>query len=171
MSRLRGAVDRPLVFDSTELPVLETALELYGGKAVLNSINFEDGEEPPTKRMELARKFGAGVIALTIDETGMAKDVRRKLEVARRLVDFACTRHGLPRSDLLIDPLTFTICTGNEDDRGLGIATLDAHRARSAPSFPTSRSFSDFRTSPSASTRLPATCSTRCSSTRRSSAA
>ncbi len=126
ISRLRGAVDSPLVFDSTELPVLETSLELYGGKAVLNSINFEDGEEPPTKRMELARKFGAGVIALTIDETGMAKDVERKLEVARRLVDFACNRHGLPRSDLLIDPLTFTICTGNEDDRGLGIATLDA---------------------------------------------
>jgi 5-methyltetrahydrofolate--homocysteine methyltransferase len=132
VSRLRGAVDSPLVFDSTELPVLETALELYGGKAVLNSINFEDGEEPPTKRMELARKFGAGVIALTIDETGMAKDVGRKLEIARRLVDFACDRHGLPRSDLLIDPLTFTICTGNEDDRGLGIATLDAIAAISA---------------------------------------
>ncbi len=132
VGRLRGAVDSPLVFDSTELPVLETALELYGGKAVLNSINFEDGEEPPTKRMELARKFGAGVIALTIDETGMAKDVARKLEVARRLVDFACNRHGLPRSDLLIDPLTFTICTGNEDDRGLGVATLDAIAAISA---------------------------------------
>ena len=130
--RLRGAVDSPLVFDSTELPVLETALELYGGKAVLNSINFEDGEEPPTRRMELARKFGAGVIALTIDETGMAKDVGRKLEIARRLVAFACDRHGLPRSDLLIDPLTFTICTGNEDDRGLGIATLDAIAAISA---------------------------------------
>jgi 5-methyltetrahydrofolate--homocysteine methyltransferase len=132
VARLRGAVDSPLVFDSTELPVLETALELYGGKAVLNSINFEDGEEPPTRRMELARKFGAGVIALTIDETGMAKDVARKLEIARRLVDFACERHGLSRSDLLIDPLTFTICTGNEDDRGLGIATLDAIAAISA---------------------------------------
>jgi 5-methyltetrahydrofolate--homocysteine methyltransferase len=126
VGRLRGAADSPLVIDSTELPVLEAALELYGGKGVLNSINFEDGEEPPARRLELARKFGSAVIALTIDEAGMAKDAPRKVEVARRLVDFACNRHGLPRSDLLIDPLTFTICTGNEDDRGLGMATLDA---------------------------------------------
>ena len=112
--------------------MLETALELYGGKAVLNSINFEDGEEPPTRRLELARKFGAAVIALTIDEAGMAKDAARKLELARRLVDFACERHGLPRHDLLIDPLTFTICTGNEDDRRLGLETLDAIAAIAA---------------------------------------
>ena len=70
------------MLDSTELPVLEAALELYGGKAVLNSINFEDGEEPADRRLELARKFGAAVIALTIDETGMAKDAATKL--ARR---------------------------------------------------------------------------------------
>ena len=126
VTRLRGAVDSPLVFDSTELPVLETALALYGGKGVLNSINFEDGEEPPAKRLELARRFGAAVIALTIDETGMAKDAARKLELTRRLVEFACERHGLPRHDLLLDPLTFTICTGNEDDRQLGVETLDA---------------------------------------------
>ena len=63
----------PLVFDSTELGVLEAALELYGGKAVINSINFEDGEEPPAARLALAKKFGAAVIALTIDEPGMAK--------------------------------------------------------------------------------------------------
>ncbi len=74
VGRLRGAVDSPLVIDSTELPVLEAALALYGGKGVLNSINFEDGEEPPARRLELARKFGAAVIALTIDEAGMAKD-------------------------------------------------------------------------------------------------
>jgi 5-methyltetrahydrofolate--homocysteine methyltransferase len=116
-TRLRGAVDSPLVFDSTELNVLESALELYGGKAVINSINFEDGEEPAAKRLALATKFGCAAIALTIDETGMAKPAARKLEVARRLVDFACARHGLPRHDLMIDPLTFTICTGNEDDR------------------------------------------------------
>jgi 5-methyltetrahydrofolate--homocysteine methyltransferase len=126
VTRLRGAADSPLVFDSTELPVLETALALYGGKGVLNSINFEDGEEPPARRLELARKFGAAVIALTIDETGMAKDARRKVDVTRRLVEFACDRHGLPRHDLLLDPLTFTICTGNEDDRRLGLETLDA---------------------------------------------
>ena len=126
VERMRGQVDSPLVIDSTELPVLEAALELYGGKAVLNSINFEDGEAPATARMTLARKFGAGVIALTIDETGMAKTRAEKVRVARRLVEFACGRFGLPQSDLLIDPLTFTICTGNEDDRKLALWTLEA---------------------------------------------
>ncbi len=126
VSRLRGAADAPLVFDSTELNVLEASLALYGGKGVLNSINFEDGEEPATKRLTLAKKFGCAVIALTIDEDGMAKPAARKLEVARRLVDFACNRHGLAQHDLMIDPLTFTICTGNEDDRRLGLETLDA---------------------------------------------
>ncbi len=126
VTRMRGAVTAPLVLDSTELPVLESALKLYGGKAVLNSINFEDGEVPAEKRMELARRFGAAVVALTIDEQGMAKEVDRKLEIAKRLRDFACGRYGLPEPDLIIDPLTFTICTGNEDDRKLGLHTLDA---------------------------------------------
>jgi 5-methyltetrahydrofolate--homocysteine methyltransferase len=124
VTRLRGAADSPLVFDSTELGVLEQALELYGGKAVINSINFEDGEGPPAARLALAKKFGAAVIALTIDEPGMAKTAERKVEIARRLVAFA-EAHGLPRRDLLIDPLTFTICTGNEDDRRLGVETLE----------------------------------------------
>jgi 5-methyltetrahydrofolate--homocysteine methyltransferase len=126
VSRLRGAVNAPLVIDSTEYPVLEAALKLYGGKPIINSINFEDGETAAEKRLELARRFGAAVIALTIDETGMAKEVDHKLAVARRLHDFACGRHGLPPSDLLFDPLTFTICTGNEDDRRLGLNTLEA---------------------------------------------
>ncbi len=101
--------------------MLEAALKLYGGKPIINSINFEDGEEAADKRLRLARRFGAAVIALTIDETGMAKEVEHKLAVARRLYDFACHKHGLPPSDLLFDPLTFTICTGNEDDRKLGL--------------------------------------------------
>jgi 5-methyltetrahydrofolate--homocysteine methyltransferase len=126
ISRLRGQVDAPVVFDSTELIVLEASLRLYGGKGVINSINFEDGEEPAAARLRLARKFGAAVVALTIEEPGMAKTREDKLRVARRLVDFACGRFGLPRSDLLIDPLTFTICTGNEDDRKLGLWTLEA---------------------------------------------
>ena len=126
VSRMRGSVSAPLVFDSTEFPVLEAAMKLYGGKPVLNSINFEDGEDAAAKRMELARRFGAAVIALTIDEQGMAKEVERKLEIARRLHDFACNRYGLAPSDLMFDPLTFTICTGNEDDRKLGLWTLEA---------------------------------------------
>jgi 5-methyltetrahydrofolate--homocysteine methyltransferase len=126
--RFTGSVNAPLVIDSTETPVIEAALKLHGGKPIINSINFEDGEKHAHDRMVLARKFGAAVIALTIDEQGMAKTAEDKLRIARRLVDFACGRHGLPQSDLLIDPLTFTIATGNEDDRKLGLWTLEGIR-------------------------------------------
>ncbi len=126
--RFTASVNSPLVIDSTETPVLEAALKLHGGKPIINSINFEDGEHAAEDRMVLARRFGAAVIALTIDETGMAKTPESKLEIATRLVDFACTRHGLPQSDLMIDPLTFTIATGNEDDRKLGQWTLEGIR-------------------------------------------
>ena len=126
VSRYRGQVTVPMVIDSTEFPVLEAALKLIGGKAIINSINFEDGEEKAAKVLQMAKKFGAAVIALTIDEDGMAKSVDKKLEVAHRLYDFAVNQHGLPAEDLLFDPLTFTICTGVEDDREHGIATLEA---------------------------------------------
>ena len=125
ITRFTNSVNAPLVIDSTETNVLEAALKLHGGKPVINSINFEDGEAAATDRLVLARKFGAAVIALTIDEQGMAKTPEAKLAVARRLVEFACDRHGLPQSDLLIDPLTFTVATGNEDDRKLGQWTLE----------------------------------------------
>jgi 5-methyltetrahydrofolate--homocysteine methyltransferase len=126
--RFTGSVNAPLVIDSTERVVLEAALKLHGGKPIINSINFEDGEQPAEDRMFLAKKFGAAMVALTIDEAGMAKTAEDKLRIARRLVDFACNKHGLPQSDLLIDPLTFTIATGNEDDRKLGAWTLDGIR-------------------------------------------
>ncbi len=131
--RFTASVNAPLVIDSTETPVIESALKLHGGKPIINSINFEDGERAAEERMQLSRRFGTAVIALTIDEEGMAKTPERKLAVAERLVEFACTRHGLPQSDLLIDPLTFTIATGNEDDRKLAQWTLEgiaAIRAR-----------------------------------------
>ena len=126
VQRFTGEVTAPLVFDSTEYPVLDAAMKLYGGKGIVNSINFEDGEEPAAEKLALARKYGAAVIALTIDETGMAKDADSKVVLAKRLYDFACIQHGLPPGDLLFDPLTFTICTGNEDDRKLGLWTLEA---------------------------------------------
>ncbi|OIQ90176.1 methionine synthase [mine drainage metagenome] len=126
VSRYRGQITVPLVVDSTELPVIEAALKLIGGKAIINSINFEDGEERAEKVLRMAKKYGAAVVALTIDEEGMAKSVDDKLRIAHRLYDFAVNRHGLPASDLLFDPLTFTICTGVEDDRNHGINTLDA---------------------------------------------
>ena len=129
MRRFVGSVTAPLVIDSTELIVLEQALQLYGGKAILNSINFEDGMEPARKRLALAKKFGAAVIALTIDEEGMAKTAEHKLRVAKRLYDLAVNEYGLAPSDLLFDPLTFTIATGNEDDRKLALWTLDGIEA------------------------------------------
>jgi len=129
ITRFTANVNAPLVIDSTETPVIEAALKLHGGKPIINSINFEDGEHHAHDRLVLAKRFGAGVIALTIDEIGMAKSPERKLEIARRLVDFACAKHGLAQSDLLIDPLTFTIATGNEDDRKLGLWTLEGIRA------------------------------------------
>ena len=128
VTRFTSSVNAPLVIDSTETPVLAAALKLHGGKPIINSINFEEGEGAAADRMALAKKFGAGVIALTIDEAGMAKTAEDKLRIARRLVEFACTKHGLPQSDLLIDPLTFTVATGNEDDRKLGQWTLEGIR-------------------------------------------
>ncbi|MFO0400749.1 MAG: homocysteine S-methyltransferase family protein, partial [Alphaproteobacteria bacterium] len=126
--RFTSSVNGPLVIDSTETPVIEAALKLHGGKPIINSINFEEGEKAAEDRMLLARKFGAAVIALTIDEVGMAKTAEDKLRIARRLVEFACDKHGLPQSDLMIDPLTFTVATGNEDDRKLGLWTLEGIR-------------------------------------------
>ncbi len=126
--RFTSSVNVPLVIDSTETPVIESALKLHGGKPIINSINFEDGEKAAEDRLKLAKKFGTAVIALTIDEAGMAKTAEQKLAIAERLVAFACDKHGLPQSDLLIDPLTFTVATGNEDDRKLAMWTLDGIR-------------------------------------------
>ena len=128
ITRFTSSVNSPLVIDSTETNIIEAALKLHGGKPIINSINFEEGEVQAHDRLVLAKKFGAAVIALTIDEVGMAKTAEDKLRIARRLVEFACTKHGLPQSDLMIDPLTFTIATGNEDDRKLGVWTLDGIR-------------------------------------------
>jgi 5-methyltetrahydrofolate--homocysteine methyltransferase len=124
VKRLRTDVRVPLMIDSTEPPVMERALELIGGRSILNSVNLEDGEPRCDRVFGLARRHGAAVVALTIDEEGMAKTADRKLAIARRLLEIASSRHGLAARDLLFDPLTFTICTGNEDDRKLGLETL-----------------------------------------------
>jgi 5-methyltetrahydrofolate--homocysteine methyltransferase len=129
VSRYRGQISVPMVIDSTEPPVIETALKLIGGKCMINSINFEDGEEKAARVLGFARRYGAAVVALTIDEEGMAKSVERKLEIARRLYRFAVEEHGLPPHDLVFDPLTFTICTGVNEDREHGINTLNAIEA------------------------------------------
>ena len=121
----------PLVFDSTEPQVVEAGLEHHGGKAILNSANLEEGEEPG-KRMDrvfrLAREYGAAVICLTIDEEGQARDVEWKLRVARRLYTLAVERYGLEPSDLIFDFLTFPLSTGGEDLRRDAMETIEAIR-------------------------------------------
>ncbi len=124
--RLAVDITAPLVIDSTEPAVIEAALKLLGGKAIINSINLEDGEEKAAAVCRLARRYGAALIALTIDEAGMAKTCSRKVEIARRLYELAVNRHGLHPEDLIFDPLTFTVGTGNPQDSGLALETLDA---------------------------------------------
>ncbi len=118
----------PLVIDSTETNVLEASLKLAGGKCIINSINLEDGEQRADVVCGFAKRYGAALIALTIDEEGMAKSAERKLAVARRIYDIAVNRHGVKPTDLIFDPLTFTVCTGSEDDRKLALETLDGLR-------------------------------------------
>ncbi|MBI3835844.1 MAG: methionine synthase [Planctomycetes bacterium] len=125
MKRFVTDVTVPLAIDSTETPVIEAALKLAGGKCVINSINLEDGEDKLDRLCRLAKRHGAALIALTIDEEGMAKTADRKVAVAKRIYDLAVNRHRVRPTDLIFDPLTFTICTGNEDDRNLGLETLD----------------------------------------------
>ena len=126
--RFVGDVTVPLMIDSTEVPVIEASLKLTGGKCIINSINLEDGEERLDAICRLARRHGAALVALTIDEEGMAKTADRKLGVARRIHDLVVNRHGIQPEDLIFDALTFTLATGNEDDRRLGLETLEGIR-------------------------------------------
>ncbi len=125
IKRLNTEAQTPLVIDSTEYPVLEACLPLIAGRPIVNSINLEDGEEKMLAKVALIRKYGAAAVALTIDEKGMAKTAAHKLEVARRIYELAL-KEGMLAGDLIFDALTFTLSTGNEEDRRLGIETLDA---------------------------------------------
>ncbi|HEY3781506.1 MAG TPA: homocysteine S-methyltransferase family protein [Fimbriimonadaceae bacterium] len=117
----------PIMIDSTEWPVIEGSLQCLAGKPIVNSINFEDGGGRVDKVLGLCQKYGAGVVALTIDERGMAKSVEDKVEIAERLL--ASTRsYGLPDHDVFLDCLTFTLGSGDEEFRKAGIATIEAIR-------------------------------------------
>jgi 5-methyltetrahydrofolate--homocysteine methyltransferase len=117
----------PIMIDSTEVPVSEIALQCLAGKPILNSINFEDGEGRPRKVLSLARKYGAAVVALTIDEKGMAKSAEEKVAIAERLLALT-TEYGLPEHDVFIDCLTFTLGSGDEEFRNSAVDTLEAIR-------------------------------------------
>lgn len=124
VKRLNTELQIPLVIDTTEFPVLEATLPLVAGKPVVNSINLEDGEEKMLRKVGLITRYGAAAIALTIDESGMAKSAAKKLEVAKRIHDLAVGA-GMSPEDLIFDDLTFTLSTGNDDDRRLGLETLE----------------------------------------------
>jgi 5-methyltetrahydrofolate--homocysteine methyltransferase len=124
--RLSMAVDAPLVFDTTEPDVLQTALEISPGRAMINSIHLEGGREKADKVLPLAKAHGAAVIALTIDEKGMAKTVDRKVEVAKRIYDIAVDEYGLRPDDLIFDALTFTLATGDPEFADSAVQTIEA---------------------------------------------
>ncbi|BAU82136.1 5-methyltetrahydrofolate--homocysteine methyltransferase [Streptomyces laurentii] len=129
--RFATASTLPIVLDSTEVDVLQAGLEKLGGRAVINSVNYEDGDGPESrfaKVTRLARQHGAALIALTIDENGQARTVEHKVAIAERLIDDLTGNWGIRESDILIDTLTFTICTGQEESRKDGIATIEAIR-------------------------------------------
>jgi 5-methyltetrahydrofolate--homocysteine methyltransferase len=128
ITRFNTQVTLPIVIDSTEAPVIEEALQRIGGKAVVNSINLEDGEERIRSIVPLCRKYGAAVIALTIDEEGMAKTADRKVAIARRIHDLVVNGYGMRPHDLIVDTLTFTLGSGDEEFRRAGIETIEAIR-------------------------------------------
>ncbi|MGA5004485.1 methionine synthase [Streptomyces koyangensis] len=129
--RFATASTLPLVLDSTEVDVLRAGLEKLGGRAVINSVNYEDGDGPESrfaKVTALAREHGAALMALTIDEEGQARTTEHKVAVAERLIEDLTGNWGIHESDILIDTLTFTICTGQEESRKDGVHTIEAIR-------------------------------------------
>ncbi len=131
VSRLASASTLPLVVDSTEPAVLRAGMELIGGRPVVNSVNFEDGDGPESRFsriMPLVKEHGAAVIALTIDEEGQARTAENKVRIASRLVDTLVEEWGMRVDDIIVDALTFPIATGQEETRRDAIETIDAIR-------------------------------------------
>jgi 5-methyltetrahydrofolate--homocysteine methyltransferase len=128
LEKIATRVPAPIVIDSTEAAVIEEALKRIPGKAVINSINLEDGEKRSSLVLPMARRYGAAVIALTIDEEGMALTADKKVAIAHRIHDLATEKYGLRAEDLIFDALTLPISTGQEDYRSAAIETLEAVR-------------------------------------------
>jgi len=118
----------PIQIDSTEPDVIEAALEQIPGRAIVNSVNLEAGRDKLDRVAPLALAHGAALIALTIDEVGMAKTAERKVEIARRIKEMACDEHGLEPEALIFDCLTFTLTTGDEEWRPSAVATIEGIR-------------------------------------------
>ncbi len=138
VKKMALGVDTPLMIDSTEAEVVEAALKTYPGRALINSINLEGDGSRVRKFCPLAKKYGAALVAMTIDdlyydksksqEKGMAKTAARKLEVAKKITEICVTEYGIPADDLVFDALTFTLATGEEEFRNSAVETLEGIR-------------------------------------------
>ncbi len=126
LEKIATRVPAPILVDSTEADVVEEALKRIPGRAIINSINLEDGEKRTSKVLPMAKRYGAAVIALTIDEDGMALTADKKVAIAHRIHDLATKKYGLDSTDLIFDALTLPISTGQEDYRSAGMETLKA---------------------------------------------
>ncbi len=129
VSRLVTSTTLPIVLDSTEPGVLEAGLECIGGRAMINSVNYEDGDGPTSRFariMPLVKEHGAAVVALTIDETGQARTAQTKFDIAKRLIDDLRENWGMALSDIVVDTLTFPIATGQDETRRDGLETIQA---------------------------------------------
>src|SRR6266436_770001 len=126
LEKIATRVPAPILVDSTEADVVEEALKRIPGKAIINSINLEDGEKRTSKVLPMAKRYGAAVIALTIDEEGMALTADRKVAIAHRIFDLATKKYCIRPVDLIFDTLTLPISTGQEEYRMAGVETLNA---------------------------------------------
>ncbi|MFO0149800.1 MAG: methionine synthase [Microcystis sp.] len=126
-SRLVNNVTLPLMLDSTEWEKMEAGLKVAGGKCILNSTNYEDGESRFYQVLDLAKKYGAGVVIGTIDEEGMGRTAEKKFQIAKRAY-YAAIEYGIPPYEIFFDPLALPISTGIEEDRENGKATIEAMR-------------------------------------------
>ncbi|MBN2304376.1 MAG: methionine synthase [Anaerolineae bacterium] len=125
VKKLAMSVETPLMIDSTEADVIEAALSLYPGRGLINSINLENGRTRVDAVLPIAQKHGAAVIALTIDEIGMAKTAQRKLDIARHIYEIAVNEYGLVPEDLIFDDLTFTLATGDPEMADSAVETIE----------------------------------------------
>src|SRR5271155_921779 len=126
IEKVATRVPDPILVDSTEADVVEEALKRIPGRAIINSINLEDGEKRTSKVLPMAKRYGAAVIALTIDEDGMALTAEKKAAIAHRIFDLATKKYGIRPVDIIFDALTLPISTGQDEYRSAGIETLKA---------------------------------------------
>jgi 5-methyltetrahydrofolate--homocysteine methyltransferase len=125
VKRLAQSVETPLMIDTTEPKVMEAALKMYAGRAIVNSINLEAGRAKADVVLPLVKETGSAIVALTIDEIGMAKTAERKLEIAERIHGIVCGEYGIPEGALIFDDLTFTLATGDPEFDRSAIETIE----------------------------------------------